>query len=150
MSSKKELQLAYGMAIVLFVVGVVSYTYTAFSAKPPDEPVRIMFKSAAGQVLFSHKVHTAVSGYGAACLDCHHHYEEDEESMRACGDCHQIPAEEGAILESCYDCHDTDEDTDEAEGTKITKKGDAFHTQCINCHQEIEAGPEECSECHVL
>ena len=129
MSSKKELQLAYGLAIVLFVVGVVSYAYTAFSAKPPDEPVRIMFNSVAGKVLFSHKMHTAASGYGVACLDCH-----------------QIPAEEGAVLESCLDCHEKED----IEDTEITKKGDAFHIQCINCHQDIEAGPVECSECHVL
>ena len=146
MSSKKDLQLAYGLAIVLFVVGVVSYAYTAFSAKPPDEPVRIMFNSVAGKVLFSHKMHTVASGYGAACLDCHHHYEEDEESMRACGDCHQILAEEGAVPESCLDCHEIED----IEDTEITKKGDAFHDQCINCHQDIEAGPVECSECHVL
>jgi len=146
MSSNRELRLAYGMAIVLFVVGVVSYAYTAFSAMPPDEPVRIMFNSVAGKVLFSHKMHTAASGYGASCFDCHHHYEEDEESMRACGDCHQMPAEEGAVLESCLDCHETED----IEDTEITKKGDAFHNQCINCHQDIEAGPEECSECHVL
>jgi hypothetical protein len=28
--------------------------------------------------------------------------------------------------------------------------GDAFHDQCIQCHREFEAGPEECSQCHVL
>ena len=75
MSSKKELKLAYGMAIALFVVGAVSYAYTAFSAKPPELPVRIMYPSAAGKVLFDHKTHTADTGYGFSCYDCHHHPE---------------------------------------------------------------------------
>lgn len=146
MTPKKELQLAYGLAIVLFVAGIVSYAYTAFSAKPPDEPVRIMFKSVAGKVLFSHKMHTADSGYGISCFDCHHHPEGDDTSLLACGDCHQIPVEEGAFPESCLDCHEADD----LEDSEITKKGDAFHTQCIACHQEAGSGPEDCSDCHVL
>ena len=146
MTSKKELQLAYGLAIVLFVAGVLSYAYTAFSAKPPAEPVRIMFKSVAGNVLFSHKIHTADSGYAVSCFDCHHHPAEDEASQRACGDCHQKPVEAGVFPESCADCHEKDE----IEDSEITKKGDAFHVQCIACHQEVGAGPLECSECHVL
>ncbi len=146
MVSKKQLQLAYGLAIVLLVVGVGSYAYTALTAKVLDEPVRIQFKSVAGKVLFSHKMHTAETGYGFACFDCHHHPEDDDSSLRACGDCHQGPLEEGVVLESCLDCHEQDDVVD----TEITKKGDAFHDQCIQCHQEFEAGPEECSQCHIL
>jgi hypothetical protein len=118
MTSRKDLQLAYGLAIVLFVVGVVSYAYTAFSAKPPEEPVRIMYKSVAGKVLFGHKIHTTVSGYGIACYDCHHHPPEDESALRACGDCHDLPPEKGALPESCLECHATDE----IEGTDATMR----------------------------
>lgn len=146
MSSKKHLQLAYGLAIVLLVVGAGSYAYTAFTATVLDEPVRIQYRSVAGKVLFSHKMHSGDSGYGFACYDCHHHPSDDESSLRACGDCHQGPLGEGVVLESCLECHDRDE----VEETEITKKGDAFHHQCIQCHQEFEAGPEECSQCHVL
>jgi hypothetical protein len=146
MTSRKDLQLAYGLAIVLFVVGVVSYAYTAFSAKPPEEPVRIMYKSVAGKVLFGHKIHTTVSGYGIACYDCHHHPPEDESALRACGDCHDLPPEKGALPESCLECHATDE----IEGTEMLTTGDAFHSQCIGCHNEIEAGPRDCNDCHVL
>jgi hypothetical protein len=32
----------------------------------------------------------------------------------------------------------------------VVGRGDAFHGQCIQCHQEFEAGPEDCSGCHVL
>ena len=146
MTSKKDLQLAYGLAIVLFVASVLSYAYTAFSAKPPAEPVRIMYKSVAGNVLFSHKVHTSEIGYSVSCYDCHHHPEGDEASLRACGDCHDLPIEKDTFPESCAECHENDE----IEGTEMVKKGDAFHNQCIACHQEVGAGPEECSQCHVL
>ena len=45
-NASKELKLAYGIAIVLLIVGVLSYT--AFSAKAPDEPLRIVFTGAGG------------------------------------------------------------------------------------------------------
>ena len=144
MTSKKELQLAYGLVIVLFVVGVLSYA--AFSAKTPDQPVRLMFKSVAGKVLFDHKTHTDDSGYGISCQDCHHHPEEDETDFRACGECHSLPPEGETLAMSCADCHEPDE----IEGTEMIKKGDAFHSQCIDCHKANEAGPEECASCHVM
>jgi len=146
MRSKKELKLAYGMAIALFIVGVVSYAYTAFSAKPPELPVRIMYHSAAGKVLFDHKTHTADTGYGFSCYDCHHHPPDDESALRACGDCHNLPIETGQLPESCIECHDQDE----IEGSEVSKRGDAFHFQCINCHKDAGAGPEDCNSCHVL
>ena len=149
MTSKKELQLAYGLAIVLFVAGVLSYAYTAFSAKPPAEPVRIMYKSVTGNVLFTHKTHTSDTGYGVACFDCHHHPAEDESSLRACGDCHDLPLEKGAFPESCLECHEKDE----FEDTELPKKGDAFHKQCIACHQEVGSGPNDpdgCGDCHAM
>jgi len=147
MTSKNEIQTAYRLAIILFIVGVVCYT--AVSAKVTEktvEPVRIMFKSDAGKVLFTHKVHTSDSGYGLACMDCHHHPEEDEIDTSACGDCHQ--SGDTADLKSCLECHEADE----IEDTEMLKKADAFHGQCITCHQdfETEAGPVECADCHVM
>ena len=144
MTSKKELQLTYGLIIVLFILGVLSYA--AFSAKTPDIPVRLMFKSVAGKVLFDHKIHTDDSGYGISCKDCHHHPEEDETDFRACGDCHGVPPEGETFPLACTDCHGLDE----IEGTEVIKKADAFHSQCIGCHKDNEAGPTECASCHVL
>lgn len=143
MAPKKEPKLAYILAIVLLALGVLSYS--AFSAKTPENPIRIMFKSAAGNVLFDHKTHLAASGYGLACTDCHHHPEE-EADLRACGDCHRHPEKEEKVPQSCLDCHELDE----IEDTEMLKRADAFHMQCINCHKEIEAGPEECRSCHVM
>jgi hypothetical protein len=144
MTPKKELQLAYGLIIILFLVGVISYA--AFPAKTPDQPVRIVYKGIAGKVLFDHKTHASEAGYGLSCSDCHHHPEDDETSLRACGDCHQVPAEGQEFPEACLECHEADE----IEGTEIITKTDAFHTQCEQCHQESGAGPEKnrCNWCH--
>jgi Zn finger protein HypA/HybF involved in hydrogenase expression len=129
MFSKKELMLAYGVAVCLLIIGAVSYA--AFPLKAPKEPLRMMFDVAAGKVLFDHKTHTSELGYGLSCEDCHHELLDDEyDEATACGECHD--PEEG------------DED--------MPKRADAFHLQCMGCHQEFEAGPreEECALCHVM
>ena len=149
MTSKKNRQLAYGVAIVLFVAGVVSYAYTAISAKPPEQPIRLMYKVAAGNVVFDHKSHTDIGGYGITCADCHHHPEEDESAFQACGNCHAPPSKADTVRENCLDCHE-EEDIEES---VPPKRGDAFHQQCSNCHKEIGSGPvfpidEECNACH--
>ena len=127
MTSEQQLKLAYRLAIVLFIVGVLSYA--AFSAPTPDRPVRLMFKTSAGKVLFDHQTHTDISGYGFSCGDCHH----------------TLTAEEYADAQSCSECHE-----DETEDAEVPKRSDAFHQQCIGCHQDFGAGPEDCSSCHVM
>ena len=146
MTAKKELRLAYALAIILFVVVVLSYAISAFSAKTPDSPMRLMFKGVAGKVLFDHKTHTQDAGYGISCGECHHHPEEDEAGLRACGDCHNFSETSGALPPSCAECHEADE----IEDSEVIKRVDAFHSQCINCHKENEAGPEKCESCHVM
>mgnify|MGYP000309588733 CR=1 FL=1 len=143
MTSKKELQLAYRLAIILFLVGAISYA--AIPAKSMDQPVRVMFTSAAGKVLFHHKTHFGDTGFGVSCNDCHHH-PGDETGNRACGDCHGKAEEIEAVQQTCEECHEP-EDVDLE---TVPGRADAFHTQCIACHQEYEAGPEECSQCHVM
>ena len=144
MDAKMELHLAYGLAIVLLIVGV--FSYAAFSARAPEQPVRLMYTSATGKVLFDHKTHLADAGYGISCGDCHHHPAEDDSALRACGDCHlKSVAEEAGPAETCLECHDAEEIEDEI----TAGRPDAFHSQCIDCHQAFGAGPVECAACHV-
>lgn len=126
MGSKKDLQLAYGLAVVLFIVGVISYA--AFSAAPPDPPYRIMYKTATGKVLFDHQTHAMVDGLAISCGDCHH----------------TLSAEEYDQATSCSECHE-----DESDDESMPSRADAMHKQCIDCHKEYGAGPVECASCHV-
>jgi hypothetical protein len=123
MEVKTERIVAYGLAIILFVVGIVCYA--AFPVETPEKPIRIIFKSTAGNVLFDHNMHTSKSGYGIGCADCHHTLEDEGEKPTACGDCHEIDSEDPV------------------------KRSDAFHTQCKGCHEDGGAGPVDCSACHV-
>jgi len=118
MTSKNEQMLAFVLAAVLLIIGVVCYA--AFPVKTPEEPVRLMFKTTAGSILFDHKTHTSDAGYAIACDDCHH---------------------EGDEPTACGECHEADSDV---------KRSDAFHKQCKDCHEDSGAGPVECSACHVM
>jgi hypothetical protein len=95
--------------------------FAALAPEKPEEPVRIMLKSTAGKILLDHKAHA--NEYDAACDDCHH--EEQDESMSCSGE----------------DCHNAESDP---------SRGNAFHMNCIGCHEEAGAGPTECAACHVM
>lgn len=122
MTPNNEKMLAYGIAAVLLLIGVVGYA--AFPEQAPEAPYRILFHSIAGKVQFDHQLHTSQDGYGLSCNDCHHNLEAGETKPEACGSCH------------------------EADGEDPIKRSDALHKQCIGCHEG--GGPTECSGCHML
>ena len=147
MGPVKERKLAYFLAGVLLVLGILCYA--AFPVKAPAEPIRLMFKAVAGNVLFMHQTHASATGYGMACQECHHHPEDGGDEPMACRACHQIPEEGQKVPQACLDCHDISE----IEDTEILKTDDAFHAQCIGCHAAFGKGPgegpEQCSACHL-
>lgn len=149
MTSKKHRMIVYGVAVQLLLIAIVCYA--AFPVKAPEQPIRLMYHTNAGKVLFDHQTHSSVTGYGLACFDCHHHPQDDDTALVACGQCHfPEPPEEGVVPENCLECHDASD----VEDSEYTKRSDAFHNQCIQCHEEFGKGPlsgsQHCSQCHVL
>jgi hypothetical protein len=124
MKLKNERIIAYSIMIIFLIIGVVCYA--AFPQKAPDEPIRIMLHSTAGTILFDHKEHASANGYNIDCGDCHHDSEDDEDEQTSCGDCHEPNSDEDA-----------------------PKRSDAFHMQCIACHEDGDAGPVKCADCHI-
>ncbi len=141
MTSKNEVKLAYWLAAVFLVVGVLSYT--AFSAKPPEEPVRMVLTASTGKVVFDHSNHAY--GYGLDCSTCHHH-PMDADEILSCGACHNLP-EDGSSPQACLDCHDPEDFDLEM----VPGRANAFHYQCAGCHEQNGAGPmtNDCSLCHI-
>lgn len=121
MTSKKNLQTALILSIVLLVTGIACYA--AFPPPAPGEPVRLMFHNAAGKVLFGHSTH--ISDYELYCLDCHHNIEDDE-------------------IYNCSECHEAAGDED------MPGRSDALHANCIGCHEDYGSGPVECNSCHAM
>jgi len=121
MTSQRELKIAILMMIIFFITGIICYA--SFTPPAPEEPVRMMFQSKAGKVLFTHSIHTG--DYTDDCLDCHHNLEDDE-------------------IYNCSECHEDTGDED------LPSRTDAFHAQCQGCHEDTGAGPVECNSCHSL
>jgi hypothetical protein len=147
MISKKELQLAKWSIVILLVVGILGYIFTAYTTKAPDEPVKKIYDAAKGKVIFDHKTHTLETKYGLSCTDCHHHPQDEEEAIRSCDYCHVYPDKNKPFNSNCLDCHDQED----IEGVKTNNQVDSTHSrgECIKCHTEYGKGPVECESCHA-
>ncbi len=165
MTSKKQRMIVYGVAAHLLFIAIVCYA--AFPVEKPETPIRLMYQTNAGKVLFDHQTHTSVNGFALDCYDCHHHTPDDESGLIACGQCHLPKPEEGVVPESCLECHDASD----VEDSEYPKRADALHRQCSTCHLEFGKGPihqdslseqekeaqktepnnwVDCSKCHVI
>lgn len=78
---------------------------------------------------FSHTLHADDAGID--CDKCHHVYDESGENVW-----------DDSQESNCIVCHGI-----EAEGKKMGAMK-AFHTNCKGCHEEENAGPLTCGECH--
>ena len=121
MTSKKDLTIALSLAILFLATGIICYA--SFPPPVPKEPVRLMFKNAAGKVLFGHSTHA--ENYDLSCVDCRHNIEDEE--VYNCSECHESTGDEA-----------------------MPGRADAFHTQCKGCHENAGTGPVECNSCHAI
>ena len=82
--------------------------------------------------VFEHDAHNSQAGV-YDCSVCHHVYEDGEKVQGAM-----------SVNKECSDCHGVESTQDNS--MPLMK---AYHEQCISCHQEEDAGPLACGECHV-
>lgn len=151
-TSNKQLQISVWITAILLVVGILIYIFTAFADKKSDAnqeekpPIRVLYNTPSGKVLFDHKAHTSETKYGLSCIDCHHHPEDEEEAIRSCNDCHVYPNKETTVNPTCLDCHEEDE----VEGVETNNQVHPAHSrgECIKCHREFGKGPVDCNTCH--
>jgi len=77
-------------------------------------------------VEFNHKLHAEKLD----CARCHHDFDAFRNNRggegQTCDSCHKKKADDGLL-----------------------SLKDAFHFQCITCHQPLKKGPVTCGECHV-
>lgn len=144
---------------MFFVTGVAGYL---LAPEKQEVPARIVMDNTGGRVIFTHLAHT--DEYGFDCADCHHD-EIGQGTPIACGSCH--PAEFDATFraehqkafpteEACLRCHYEQPTSPLAEDNRpdiedIPTRADAFHGQCMNCHEENGGpyGDDSCYSCHA-
>ncbi len=112
--------------IALIIIGIVGYT-----TEKSTTPVRILFKTGGGNVIFSHKAHILDYGF-LKCQECHHNTLPDTSIKDwRCRDCHS----QGTMYEGL--CEDR------------APHVNCVGVQCISCHEEmLGMGGEDCSMCH--
>lgn len=147
MSDKNERKLAYAIAVICLVVGIVCYA--ALPAKSPEVPVRVMYPCTGDDVLFDHATHS--EGYGLSCQDCHHEIaaeanpgqksaEQKEAAYAACGSCHTGDSSYTPALgkNGLFD-HDT--------------HSQYYGLSCTDCHHMYDpqsgTSPQNCNTCHM-
>lgn len=121
MKDKKGTILASIFMVAMLVIGITGYSQ---GKKDPETPIRILYKTAGGNVFFDHKSHLAENGDSFDCTDCHHAYEGDDMPL-SCAECHEVGAEESS-------------------------RAEVLHNQCKGCHESEEKGPVKCHECHLI
>ena len=86
-----------------------------------------------GPVTLNHKKH--IEEYDVACDECHHVYSDGKNVWK-----------EGDEVKKCDACHNPEK----SEGN-VKKLQTAFHTNCKNCHKEVDenAPYKKCNDCHA-
>ncbi len=147
------------------IVAIMLAVAVAGYLNPVEEqevPARVVMDNTGGRVIFNHQFHA--EDYGYNCTDCHHD-DIESDTFLSCGSCHpsefneQFRADHQKAFpteEACLRCHDdvpegelAEEDRPDTES--IPLRADAFHTQCMDCHEQ-DGGPYEedaCYQCHA-
>lgn len=113
----------YPITILVVLLAVVAAAGYLIPAGAEETPVRVLLPNKGGKVVFEHKTHAET--YGLECDACHH-----------TGD--YVP---------CSDCHNAQSAED-----GIPNAMEAFHQNCMGCHEETGAGPygkDQCNQCHL-
>jgi len=149
--------------IGLAAVGILGYSTPK---EKRDEPLRVLYKSKGGPVVFDHKAHSGPDGYVASCDACHHlrkrvvyttesgavTFDHEAHSISpeyglGCTDCHhEQELELDSRIQECGECHQPGSDHnasfDEAGRIHRTAAG----VKCADCHRmrltfEADEGP---------
>jgi hypothetical protein len=153
-------------AAALGMVFLFTLAYAAEQKQEPPDTITMNSKVYAKQKKkklvspFSHKKHADKpdkEGYGIACTDCHHRFEEGKKENLW---------KEGEKVDKCDVCHKEAKPPKKKKGEKkktltpeekleLIKKyhQKAIHANCQGCHKDLKkkkekTGPTACKDCH--
>ena len=117
---------ALALIIVLAIIGIIGY-----SIKSSGSPIKVLFKTKGGIVIFDHRIHSSKNEYNIKCQMCHHNMED----------------EKSALGWKCRICHGPGKECD------LCCEDDPVHKQCIgsnciNCHKQEGMDASDCNLCH--
>jgi hypothetical protein len=113
------------MILLLCLFVVIALWGYCFEQKA--DPIRVVFITKGGPVVFDHLEHASPEGYELECESCHHNYSAEEEN------------EDSAIM-NCRECHYSKKLTTVCEDADVHKR--CIGENCMQCHEE------NCEFCH--
>ncbi|MDY6933889.1 MAG: cytochrome c3 family protein [Spirochaetota bacterium] len=126
MTEKYGEKLALAFIIILAIIGIIGY-----SLQSSESPIRVLFKTKGGAVIFDHRAHLSENEYGIKCIECHH----------------DIDDETKANEKNCRSCHGPGKECDAiCEDAPVHKQ--CIGNNCIECHNKQGMDAGECSLCH--
>ncbi len=126
MGTTRTNQVALLLLVASLITGVVAFYYNDAKA-PPEEPVRVVYDSKGGLVVFDHAAH--VARMEDDCTACHH--TGDEESCRTCHEENDIP-----VMDAYHEKGEDYQDDDS-------------YQSCMSCHKAEGMNPKNCRGCHL-
>jgi hypothetical protein len=124
MADKIKIILPLIIILALALIGIIGYT-----ADESGLPVRVLFKTKGGNIIFSHRTH--LEDYGLECVKCHHRIEEGKP----------------VLVWDCRACHRAGTDYDSICADRPVHK-QCIGANCIDCHREMGMDEKECGLCH--
>ncbi len=124
MFEQNEKKIPLLLIVIFAVLGIVGY-----SLKSTGNPIRVLFKTKGGPVVFDHRTHD--SEYDIKCDACHHEVDSEDSKYPACRECHRKGIEEYKDI-----CEDR----------PIHKL--CIGANCIDCHKKNDMDTGDCKSCH--
>jgi hypothetical protein len=107
---------------VFIIIAFWGYCY-----EQETEPIRVVFITKGGPVVFEHLEHTSPDGYELECESCHHNYSTEETKN------------ENTSM-NCRECHYSKKLKTVCEDADVHKR--CIGENCMQCHEE------NCEFCH--
>lgn len=122
----------HSLAALTLLAAAVLFSLPAFSqADMTHVPTEAFGETERPAAVFNHDEHNEKAAI-EECNVCHHMYEDGK-----------LVEDADSVGVPCADCHALEADGD-TPGLQ-----DAYHQQCWGCHEDKDAGPVMCGECHV-
>jgi hypothetical protein len=141
--NRKAVNFIFFAATIAVLAGIIVFIVLARTGNSAQELKQ------RSEVQFSHANH---SSGDFECIDCHHDFNENGENVIDDSILFDVEPDEDMVLNQpsaesadeengvkCSSCHNT---------SSSINRMDAFHGQCIGCHEAQKIRPVFCGECH--
>ena len=131
MKKQYATKLVLALAALVFCLPMATTVFSQVEMR--YVPAEAYEKLTRPQVTFVHDAHNLEAGIDD-CATCHHVYDDG-----------QLVPDDNSAGVPCSDCHALEGEGITPEAPGLTE---AYHGQCMGCHDTMNRGPITCGSCH--